>query len=203
MKKELTRKQRKEYFTRKKIINAAKKLFQEKGYKKTSVDEIADNSILSKGTFYHYFKSKENLFISAMKETEVEVFELLDEIVSTASTKDSKEILKNLIAGMLDYFEKDLYLVHLAFYRDAEFNNEIIEYLREFQICLKDKMVFIFNRLRLLEQQRSNHFALTFMGALYTHISYWFFNSNGMKLSLKDSANSLFEQFYPYLRNYS
>ena len=41
-------------------IDAAKKLFRTKGYKNTSVDEISDEAVLSKGTFYQYFKSKEN-----------------------------------------------------------------------------------------------------------------------------------------------
>ena len=44
-----------------KILNAAWKLFAEKGYDETTVDEIIEATHTSKGTFYHYFKSKEDL----------------------------------------------------------------------------------------------------------------------------------------------
>ena len=44
-----------------KILKAAWKLFEEKGYEETTVDEIIEATHTSKGTFYHYFKSKEDL----------------------------------------------------------------------------------------------------------------------------------------------
>ena len=44
-----------------KILNAAWQLFSEKGYDETTVDEIIEATNTSKGTFYHYFKSKEDL----------------------------------------------------------------------------------------------------------------------------------------------
>ena len=44
-----------------KILNAAWKLFEEKGFEETTVDEIIEATQTSKGTFYHYFKSKEDL----------------------------------------------------------------------------------------------------------------------------------------------
>lgn len=43
------------------ILNMAIRLFNEKGYDKTTLDEINKISEVSKGTFYHYFKSKEDL----------------------------------------------------------------------------------------------------------------------------------------------
>ena len=44
-----------------KILNAAWELFEKKGYEDTTVDEIIEATQTSKGTFYHYFKSKEDL----------------------------------------------------------------------------------------------------------------------------------------------
>lgn len=43
------------------ILNIAIKLFNKKGYEKTSLEEIISASGISKGTFYHYFSSKEAL----------------------------------------------------------------------------------------------------------------------------------------------
>ncbi|MMZ66194.1 Biofilm operon icaADBC HTH-type negative transcriptional regulator IcaR [compost metagenome] len=43
------------------ILENALRLFGEKGYESTTVDEIAKESGLSKPSFYKYFDSKENL----------------------------------------------------------------------------------------------------------------------------------------------
>ncbi len=46
---------------KKQILETAEKLFCEKGYEKTSVQDILDELKLSKGSFYHHFESKELL----------------------------------------------------------------------------------------------------------------------------------------------
>ena len=43
------------------ILDAAQKLFTEKGYSKTTVTDILNVHGLSKGVFYYYFKSKEEV----------------------------------------------------------------------------------------------------------------------------------------------
>lgn len=47
--------------TKTKILYAAEKLFNEKGYSKTKINEIMDYCNLATGTFYVYFKDKEML----------------------------------------------------------------------------------------------------------------------------------------------
>ena len=46
---------------REEIIQAAKKLIIEKGYRKTSVEDITNEVGIAKGSFYTYFKSKDYL----------------------------------------------------------------------------------------------------------------------------------------------
>src|SRR3990167_5810023 len=43
------------------LLDAAQKLIMKKGFSSTSVDEICRAAKLTKGTFFHYFKSKEDL----------------------------------------------------------------------------------------------------------------------------------------------
>ena len=43
------------------ILGVAEHLFEVKGFSKTSVDEIVRRAGIAKGTFYHYFKSKEEV----------------------------------------------------------------------------------------------------------------------------------------------
>lgn len=47
--------------TREKIINTAWKLFYEKGFGETTINDILREADISKGTFYYYFRSKDDL----------------------------------------------------------------------------------------------------------------------------------------------
>lgn len=49
------------------IIDAAEKLFSNKGYYQTSMQDIADEAQVAKGTLYYHFKSKEELFIKLLE----------------------------------------------------------------------------------------------------------------------------------------
>jgi AcrR family transcriptional regulator len=46
---------------KKEILDAAEKLFADKGYEAATVNDILDAVKIAKGTFYYYFKSKEDV----------------------------------------------------------------------------------------------------------------------------------------------
>lgn len=48
--------------TKKIIFEAAIKAFSQKGYHKSTMDEIAETAGVAKGTLYYHFKSKEDIF---------------------------------------------------------------------------------------------------------------------------------------------
>ncbi len=50
--------------TKMKITKVAWKLFHEKGYNETTIDDIVAESGTSKGSFYHYYNSKDELLSS-------------------------------------------------------------------------------------------------------------------------------------------
>ena len=54
----------KENTTKARIARVAWKLFHEKGYDETTIDEIILGSGTSKGSFYHYYSSKDELLAS-------------------------------------------------------------------------------------------------------------------------------------------
>ena len=84
---------RKNSSTKSKIVNAAWNLFYENGYENTTVDEIIARSGTSKGSFYHYFSSKDSLLSS----------------LSYVFDEKYKELEPNLDSG-LTCFEKLMYL---------------------------------------------------------------------------------------------
>jgi len=50
---------------RQKLLDAALSLIREKGYSSTSVDELCTHAGVTKGAFFHHFKSKEALAVAA------------------------------------------------------------------------------------------------------------------------------------------
>ncbi len=58
------RKQRERERRRQQIIVAAKRVFSEKGFSKSTMEDIAREAELSPGTLYLYFKNKDDLYAS-------------------------------------------------------------------------------------------------------------------------------------------
>ncbi|MBN8648483.1 MAG: TetR/AcrR family transcriptional regulator [Caulobacterales bacterium] len=54
--------------TRDKIINIADKFFYEKGFENTSFADIAANLNISRGNFYHHFKTKDEILDEVIKQ---------------------------------------------------------------------------------------------------------------------------------------
>ena len=53
--------------SREKILQSAVQLFLGEGYEATSVNDICKHAGVSKGSFYHYFETKQVLFLSLME----------------------------------------------------------------------------------------------------------------------------------------
>jgi AcrR family transcriptional regulator len=54
---------------RQEIISAARELFQEQQYEKTTMKDVMDKLGIAKGTIYHYFISKEELLEAVVEQT--------------------------------------------------------------------------------------------------------------------------------------
>ncbi|GAA0339043.1 TetR/AcrR family transcriptional regulator [Oceanobacillus oncorhynchi subsp. oncorhynchi] len=75
----MNKKQTKSMMTKKKIAEAAKHLFIQKGYAATSIENISEATGVSKGNIYYHFDNKEGLFIYVLDEWEKEWMEQWEE----------------------------------------------------------------------------------------------------------------------------
>jgi AcrR family transcriptional regulator len=76
-----------------------KKLFEKHGLKKTSVDELTKAVGVSKGAFYLYFESKEELFLEILEQIEKEIQTSILEFVVKPNANPRKNV-----SGMLESF---------------------------------------------------------------------------------------------------
>lgn len=90
-----------------KILDAALKLFVERGFHGTSTAEIAKTAGVATGTLFHYFKTKEDLIDSLYIYTKESVLEEIDGDYDT--NKTFKENVKSLWLKLVCIGIKDPY----------------------------------------------------------------------------------------------
>ena len=113
-----------------KIIEKSMELFCEKGYYATKVEEITKALGISKGNFYTYFGSKEEVLYEILNIMKNERIKMLEEI---DTDKTPKEVLRDFIEDYSQIFFKYLKRVNLknidSFLKDKKIVNHMEEVL--------------------------------------------------------------------------
>lgn len=110
------RKEREKEQRRKAIVNAAESLFFSRGYDNVSMDEIAKEAELGKGTLYLYFKDKESLFFAVVNRG-VKIFRAMTvEEVKNAQTSGLKVGAINLAIARFCQEYPDYAKAHVQFW---------------------------------------------------------------------------------------
>lgn len=91
---------------REELMDAAQRLFLEKGFAATSVAEIVEAADVAKGTFYLYFQTKDDV-LAALKSRFIERFCEKVDAAASASASESwmyrlDDWMKTLVLGYLD-----------------------------------------------------------------------------------------------------
>lgn len=126
--------------TRKAILEAAVTLFSKNGFEKTSIEELAKEAGIGKGTIYTYFKTKSDIL--------------------KAFCEDELEFVHSELARKVNPDTSFLDQMHTLFF--AEFQYIIKN--KEFGRVLMQEMVFPRSQSIIcsMEEEESNYFALLF-----------------------------------------
>lgn len=95
--KELSRQQQKSMETKARIFDAAKHILQKKGYEELSIKNICEKAGVSNGSFYHHFKTKDDLLSYYIEEQPGINPDLLD------LPADAQEARKTIVYVYLNY----------------------------------------------------------------------------------------------------
>jgi AcrR family transcriptional regulator len=130
----LSRKEKERLFKRAAIMDAAVSIFAKKGYRDTTLNEIAICSEFGKGTIYNYFKSKEDIYSAIIDDVSANLYDIIQ--LADCESKNSK-----------DFFEMHAKLVfqYCVGKRDA-----FIIYVREIAHFTTD--IFINDRKKITER---------------------------------------------------
>ena len=97
--------------TRRAILEAARKRFLHYSYKKTTIDDIAQDAKVGKGTVYLYFDSKEDILITIAQSVKRNVTEQMQAISASLATPEEK-IRRMVIASVLSVHDACTGAVH-------------------------------------------------------------------------------------------
>lgn len=86
---------------RSEIITVARRVFSRKGYRETTMDEIAGGMNMGKSSLYYYYNSKEEIFEAVVVREAQELKKKLGEVVH--SGKDAMEGLRNYFMFRLNH----------------------------------------------------------------------------------------------------
>lgn len=84
------------------IIDTAEMLFTEKGYDQCSVNDILNAIGIAKGTFYHYFKSKEEVLDAVIARTTDQIMERVLSVAGEKNLTPEEKLLQVFLAMKAD-----------------------------------------------------------------------------------------------------
>lgn len=131
--------------TKKLIFESAIKIFSESGYRGATMDDIAANAGLAKGTLYYHFASKEEIFNFIVEEgiqiLQNQVVEIQKEDVNPIEKliKISRTQL-SFLYGYTDFFKVVMSQLWGHEKRQDELRGKIRNYIKEIEIDIKQAM---------------------------------------------------------------
>jgi AcrR family transcriptional regulator len=120
------RKEREKEQRREDILDAAQRVFFEKGLSAATMDDIAETAELSKGTLYLYYKSKEDLYITVMMRGMQILYDAFKQVAQ--DTASSAKMLIRLGDAYLSYFNTHRdYFRMMHFMQAPQFHKQVSE----------------------------------------------------------------------------
>lgn len=90
--------------TRDRILDAALRLFRERGFEKATMRDVAEEAGVATGAAYYYFRSKEDLVMAFYLRTDAEARDAFASVI--ASTTDLRKRIRGIIEIKFAQFEE-------------------------------------------------------------------------------------------------
>jgi AcrR family transcriptional regulator len=100
-----TRRERRVAARRVQILDAAARLFAEKGFHRTTTKDIAEAADVSEGTLYNYFENKEDMLLGIMSRL-VETQHLTASLIWSIPD-DAREFLHTMLSQRKEFLQRD------------------------------------------------------------------------------------------------
>lgn len=126
---------------KKQVIRIAQKLFIEKGFPQTSVQDILTEANISKGTFYNYFESKNDCLVAILQASYDEAVLLRNELLTEHNKKDKKVFAEQVALRLLINRNQNLLPLYEAVFYSGD--RELMVFI---EAHFKEELVWIASR---------------------------------------------------------
>ncbi|NGP89116.1 TetR/AcrR family transcriptional regulator [Fodinibius halophilus] len=145
------RKKREKEQRRNQIIDAAEKIIFSKGLEQSTMDEIAEEAELSKGTLYLYFKNKNELYLAITKRGSTILNNQLAKIFATSHQHTGIELIRMIGQLYLDFVREHPNYFNAFIYYESLNNVEELEESEFAQTCEKHREEALNYMIRALQ----------------------------------------------------
>ncbi|MBL3554618.1 TetR/AcrR family transcriptional regulator [Rhodovulum sulfidophilum] len=97
------------------LMSAAENLFLSQGFSATTVNEIVEAASVAKGTFYHYFSSKNEMLEALAKRYTERFLESVQEAIDGCSADDWEERLRVWIHANIETYVKTYHIHDIVY----------------------------------------------------------------------------------------
>lgn len=155
------------------VINKAHQLFIEKGFQATSIQDIIDFSGISKGTFYNYFSSKNELLMAIFSSLNQKIKDERNRLLVGQSPSDIEIFIRQVELHM-EFNRRNKLLV---LFEEVFVSNDLVlkQFLKRTQIMYVN---WIYNRfVELFGKSKEPYLldcAIMFIGMLHQNIHFHF-----------------------------
>ncbi|PZX08305.1 TetR family transcriptional regulator [Psychrobacillus insolitus] len=104
------------------IILSAVKIVNEKGYQKATMEEIAAELLMTKGSLYYYFKNKEDLIFQCHEMVLVQAIEELQQHINVKQSNEEK--LREMIKTHIQYAIEKKEMFNMIIKPDQTFSED-------------------------------------------------------------------------------
>ena len=111
------------------ILDAAYKVFSEKGYRDTTVADVAKVLGMGHGTFYRYFTNKHDIFEQVMNAALLRIARVIasEDPKATGTLAQYRAQVERIGSGMLELLDSDPAIPRLLFYEAMGISPELDE----------------------------------------------------------------------------
>lgn len=145
LRKEGRKREQKKIIKENRLLEAAYNLFIEKGITATAIDEIVKKAGVAKGTFYLYFKDKEDILEKLILKKSSEIVKKALQEVSTREFSSSVDKFLYFLEYIIDYLSRNRVLFKFlkkdfswVFYKKITENEQFAELKRAKEMFLKN-----------------------------------------------------------------
>ncbi len=125
---------------RQQVLQHAKRIFARKGYHRTNISDIVARARIARGTFYHYFENKKELFEELLEQVLGELRLRIRRLRIGPEEPEPVEQLRDNLRRVLSFLITEWELTDILLNHSTGFDPELDSRIREFYERVADQI---------------------------------------------------------------